>query len=470
MSYRRSDSAAIVGHIYERLTARYKAESVFRDINKMPLGKNFYDHIKEELAGCDVVLVVVGPQWLAIDAQGRSRIQQSDDPVRLEIEAALQSGATVIPVMVEDATLPKATDLPESLKTFPALVGTRINVEDFDAHIERLVQSIDVILAQRGKFVASFPSWAPRAAAGSALAAIAALITLGALTLLGRAPSPALGLAGVMVVSLGLALACAFVGGDAAVKRRIPLIACQRRPVAFSVAGGAMMFLLLLALGIYSPFPAGHSSLDPLHLASELRTAFQKARDNLEKPGGSADFGRAEALVDALKSLDRHNGHAWYFAGEIKRIQNRAVFTPKSCFRGWPAGEIGNLDTYQQDFHGYLEIASSLPAFETSRDSGAEICYQRPKGFCLQRTTWIYHLFANDFYVHAQALTDRLDRNAALERARQHVTEARKYRRPEGGEGFDQCMHTTTLAEKIAEALDASSRQNPTGAIQSQAR
>lgn len=44
ISYRRSDSAAIVGHIYERLAARYKKDSVFRDINKMPLGKNFYDH------------------------------------------------------------------------------------------------------------------------------------------------------------------------------------------------------------------------------------------------------------------------------------------------------------------------------------------------------------------------------------------------------------------------------------------
>jgi TIR domain len=469
ISYRRSDSAAIVGHIYERLAARYKTESVFRDINKMPLGKNFYDHIKEELSGCDVVLVVVGPQWLAVDAHGQSRIQQSDDPVRLEVEAALQSGATVIPVMVEDVALPKTMDLPESLKTFPALAGTRINVEDFDHHLERLMQSIDGVLEQRGKFVASFPGWAMRAATGCTLAATAVLVTLGTMTLLGRAPSPTFGLAGVTVISLGLALACALAGGDAAAKRRIPLVACQRRPVAFSVAGGALAFVVLLALGIYSPFLASHTSLDPVHLASELRTAFQKARDNLERPGG-ADFARAEALVDALKGMDRRNGHAWYFAGEIKRIQNRALFTPKSCFKGWPANEIGNLDTYQQDFYGYVEIALSLPVLETSGDSGSEICYQRPKGFCVQRTAWIYHLLANDFYPHALALTDRHDRVAALERARQHVTEARKYRRPEGGEGFDQCIYTTPLAEKIAEALDPSRSQNPTGAIQSQAR
>src|SRR5215813_4446458 len=169
ISYRRSDSAAIVGHIYERLAARYKAESVFRDINKMPLGKNFYEHIKEELAGCDIVLVVIGPQWLAIDAQGQSRIQQADDPVRLEVEAALASGATVIPVLVEGAAIPKSADLPESLKEFPALAGTRVNIEDFDTHIERLSQSIDDILGRRGKSIAYFPAWALRAAAGLAL-------------------------------------------------------------------------------------------------------------------------------------------------------------------------------------------------------------------------------------------------------------------------------------------------------------
>ena len=469
ISYRRSDSAAIVGHIYERLAARYKAESVFRDINKMPLGKNFYDHILGELSGCDVVLAVIGPQWLGIDTQGQSRIQQSDDPVRLEVEAALQSGATVIPVMVDDAAIPKPADLPESLKTFPALAGTRINVEDFDTHLERLMQSIDGILEQRGKFVASFPSWALRAAAGCALTAIAVLVTFGTLTVLGRAPSLASGLTGVTAISLGLALACGLVVGDAAVKRRIPLVVCQRRPVAFSIAGGALAFLLLLALGIYSPFLANHTSLDPVHLAGELRTAFQKARDNFEK-SGSADFARAEALTDALKGMDQHNGHAWYFAGEIKRIQNRAAFTPKSCFRGWPANGMASLETYQQDFHRYLEIALSLPALETGGDSGSETCYRRPKGYCVQRTAWIYHLFANDFYLHALALTDHRDRTAALTRAAQHVAEARKYRRPEGGEGFDQCIHTTTLVEKIAEALDASRSQIPTGGVQTRAQ
>src|SRR5262245_17395987 len=336
ISYRRSDSAAMVGRIYDRLAARYKQESVFRDINKMPLGKNFYEHIKEELADCDVVLVVIGPQWLATDAQGQSRIQQADDPVRLEVEAALGSGAAVIPVLVEGAAIPKSADLPERLKDFPPLAGTRVNVEDFDAHIERLSQSIDEILERRGKSIAHFPAWALRAAVGCGLGASALLIGLVMVALFGGAP-PLVGLLAVTAVSLGFASACGLIGGDAAAKRLIPLAPCQKRPVAFSIVSGALVFLLLLSVSIYSPFLAGQVSVDPVTLASELRTAFARARDNLER-NGSADFGRPEALVEALKNADQHNGHAWYFAGEIKRIQNRASFTPKSCFRGSPAG------------------------------------------------------------------------------------------------------------------------------------
>jgi len=459
MSYRRSDCAAIVGHIYERLAARYRPESVFRDINKMPLGKNFYDHIKQELAGCDVMLVVIGPHWLSTDAQGQSRIQQADDPVRLEVEAALGSGAIVIPVLVEGAAIPTSADLPESLKAFPALAGTRVNVEDFDAHIERLSQSIDEILEKRGKSIAHFPIWALRAAAACGLGASALLTGLVVFTLFGGVP-PLVGLLTVTVISLGFAIACGLVGGDAAAKRRVPLLACQRRPVAFSIAGGVLAFLLLLAISIYSPFL-------PISLASELRTAFTQARDNLER-SGSADFRRAEALIEALKSIDQHNGHAWYFAGEIKRIRNRASFTSKSCLRASPPGQIESLEAYQQDFQRYLEVARTLPALETSGDTSSEICYGRPRGYCAQRTYWIYHLLANDFYLLAMAQSDRRDRIQPLTRARQFVSEARKYRPPEGGEGFDQCIPTTILDGKIAEALETSPEL--TGGVQSRAR
>jgi hypothetical protein len=248
-------------------------------------------------------------------------------------------------------------------------------------------------------------------------------------------------------------MACAFAGGHAAAKRRIPSVVCQKHPVAFSAGTGGLAFVLLALFGaLANPFLPVHAFGGPLQLANRLRGEFIRARDNFEKTG-DGDFRQAEELVDVLKALDPQNGHAWYFAGEIKRVRNSPRFTLKSCFKGWPNGELGSFEAYQQDFYRYREIAITLPALETGGDPGSEVCYSRAKGYCAQRMTWVYHLLANDFYLHALALTAR-NRIAALNRAKEFAGEARKYRRPEGGEGFDQCIDTTTLVEKIDEEFD----------------
>ncbi len=339
ISYRRSDSAAIVGHIYERLVARYTRESVFRDVDDIPLGWDFADRIKQELSGCDIVLVVIGPRWLGAGNDGNLRIQQDDDPVRIEVEAAVESGAAVIPVLVEDARMPKRGDLPDSLKGFESRNAAEIRTgKDFDHHVASLIASMDAILASRGKFVVNFPKWAARAAVYCAALALVTLGGLVAVALLGPGVSAGLALLGVAAASLGFAMACGFAGGNAAAKRRIPFPVCQKHPVAFSATTGVLTFLLLFVFGAFAnPFLAIQPVDGSVQVAKRLRAEFWHARDNFES--GKADFKQAEKLVDALKALDPQNGHASYFAGEIKRVRNSTLFTTKSCFKGWPAGK-----------------------------------------------------------------------------------------------------------------------------------
>jgi TIR domain len=453
ISYRRSDSAAIVGHIYERLVVRYTKASVFRDIDDIPLGSDFYDKVKRELSCCDIVLVVIGPRWFGTGSEGSRRIQQADDPVRVEVEAALESGAAVIPVLVEDAGMPKRNELPDSLKGFEARSAAEIKTgKDFDFHVANLIASMDAILADRGKFVVNFPTWASTAAVGSA--AVALLLSGGLVAAAKFGPGVSAGVAVFVLAaaSLGFAVAGAFACGAAAAKRRIPFTFCQKHPRAFSAGAGGLAFILLFLFGTMAgPYLAVHPSDGPLQIANRLRGEFVRARDQtVESRDG--DFRQAEKLVDALKSLDPQNGHAWYFAGEIRRVRNSALFTAKSCFKGWSDGKPGSLEAYQQDFYYYREIAITLPAVETGGDPGSEACYNRAKGYCVQRMAWIHHLLANDFYMHARALTGR-DRLAPLSRAREFAVEARKYRRPEGGEGFDQCIDTTDLIEKIDDEI-----------------
>jgi TIR domain len=147
VSYRRSDSAAITGRIFDRLVDRYGDESVFMDIDRIPFGTDFRHHIRDALQGADVLLAVIGPTWLGKTADGRTRIGDEADPVRVEIEAALKQGLAVIPVLVDNATMPGAADLPESIRDFAYINAAPIDVgRDFRAHMERLTRSIDGII------------------------------------------------------------------------------------------------------------------------------------------------------------------------------------------------------------------------------------------------------------------------------------------------------------------------------------
>src|SRR3972149_4470729 len=116
VSYRRADSAAIAGRIRDRLVGRYGDTSIFMDVENIPLGTDFRTQIREVLLQSDVLIAIIGPDWLGITKGGSSRIQNESDPVRIEIETALKGGIPLIPVLVNNAQMPEAADLPDSLK------------------------------------------------------------------------------------------------------------------------------------------------------------------------------------------------------------------------------------------------------------------------------------------------------------------------------------------------------------------
>jgi hypothetical protein len=150
VSYRRSDSQAIAGRIVDRLIAQFGEQSVFMDVDNIPFGIDFRQHIQSVLAQAEVLIAVVGPDWLGAGADGGSRIQEEDDPVRVEIETALRQEIVVIPVLVDGASMPKAAALPESLRNFAFLNAAPVDVgRDFRPHVDRLVQSIDEVLARK---------------------------------------------------------------------------------------------------------------------------------------------------------------------------------------------------------------------------------------------------------------------------------------------------------------------------------
>ena len=150
ISYRRDDSAGITGRIFDRLVARYGGDSVFRDVDNIPLGVDFREHINTVLAQTDITLVVVGKRWFGPLPMRRRRIDDPTDPVRVEVETALRNGMPVVPVLVEGGAMPNIGQLPDSLKEFVYRNGLEVDSgRDFEQHIERLIRSMEPILARQ---------------------------------------------------------------------------------------------------------------------------------------------------------------------------------------------------------------------------------------------------------------------------------------------------------------------------------
>lgn len=152
ISYRRSDSDAMAGRIRDNLVAYYGNDAVFIDVDNIPFGKDFRDHIREAFSNHDLMLAVVGQKWLGPRKGGRARIQEETDPVRVEIEMALQRSMPMVPVLVNGARMPKPEELPDSLKAFSFRNAAEVDSgRDFRQHMERLIRSIDSILGLRAR-------------------------------------------------------------------------------------------------------------------------------------------------------------------------------------------------------------------------------------------------------------------------------------------------------------------------------
>jgi hypothetical protein len=146
ISYRRADSRYVVDRIRDRLIDAYGVDAVFRDLESIPLGQNFSDVLKEATSTCDVMLVVIGPQWAGItDDEGNKRLFEPHDYTRLEVEAGLaDQKILVIPLLVMNARMPGVEEIPESLTDlrFRNAISIR-NDPDFTPDMQRLMQGIN---------------------------------------------------------------------------------------------------------------------------------------------------------------------------------------------------------------------------------------------------------------------------------------------------------------------------------------
>ena len=148
ISYRRDDSQAIAGRLFDRLAHRFGKASVFRDIDAIEPGARFAEVIAERIGACDALVALIGNGWLdAKDGQGRRRLDLPTDFVRMEIAEALAQGKLVIPALIEGTAMPARDALPAEISALADRNALPVSDSRFDFDVGRLVSVIDKAIA-----------------------------------------------------------------------------------------------------------------------------------------------------------------------------------------------------------------------------------------------------------------------------------------------------------------------------------
>ena len=144
ISYRRDDARADARSIYQRLQRSFGSDQLFMDVDSIPRGSDFRVLLDRYLKQCKVMLVVIGQRWLdARDEQGKRRIDDPTDFVRLELAMALTRKVAVIPVLVDGARLPRQDELPDELKPLVFRQSASVRHETFARDLDVLERDIE---------------------------------------------------------------------------------------------------------------------------------------------------------------------------------------------------------------------------------------------------------------------------------------------------------------------------------------
>jgi hypothetical protein len=167
--------------------------------------------------------------------------------------------------------------------------------------------------------------------------------------------------------------------------------------------------------------------------AGVMRKEFTDTIRGLTPPITPEKFAKVSFYIDFMREIDPTNGHASYFAGEVARLQ-------------------GALERSHDYFYQHLEVMDKHAQKFRDGGTGSEICYERPRGFCLQRAGWIHHLLANDFFEEGLAFREPIRR---LERFELALTQAEAALRDFPPRGFEQYCPTPVLLKWLTEQIKA---------------
>ncbi len=144
ISYRRNDNDFAVQALRDALLRQMGKPAIFLDVYDIGLGEDYREKIVTAIHECSVILVIIGPTWLDVrDEEGRRRLESADDFVRFEIQTALSTDTTVIPVLIGNAVMPTEQQLPADIADLAKRNAAFLRANtDFKRDLEQLLDRL----------------------------------------------------------------------------------------------------------------------------------------------------------------------------------------------------------------------------------------------------------------------------------------------------------------------------------------
>jgi len=134
ISYRRDDAAADAGRLSDLLTEQLGPDSVYKDVDNVPLGVNWKDAVRGAIRDSAGVLVIIGPSW------------RQSEAIEIELRTAFESGIRVIPVLVRNASMPARDALSAQLAGLRDLNAAKLDHASWNRDARPLIETARQLL------------------------------------------------------------------------------------------------------------------------------------------------------------------------------------------------------------------------------------------------------------------------------------------------------------------------------------
>lgn len=145
ISYRRGDTRDVAQRMFERISKQF-GKSVFCDVDGVRIGDNFRESLLKAAGSCDVMVVVIGPEWFGNNSDGSRRLDDPNDWVFREVNIALERNIPVVPVLIYPARQPMEEDLPLPLKELAFRESITVyNDKQFESSVRTVIDHLVVV-------------------------------------------------------------------------------------------------------------------------------------------------------------------------------------------------------------------------------------------------------------------------------------------------------------------------------------